>query len=349
MLGLRESADLRTLGFLIFHFSLTIYTWRMHDALSFGLLTLLWPVIAFSSFQGAVATHNTMHCAIFKSEVRWANKLIQVILTLSYGHPVSTYVPGHNLSHHRYTQLRKDAMRTSKLQFRWHFLNGLLFQPIVARDVLYNDIRYTLLQYRLGRPFFKQAYREFIVLIVLQVVLAVLNWRKFLIYIYFPHFFAQWAIVSINLLQHDGCDGTSNGPNCARNFTGKMLNFLMMNNGYHTIHHIKPWLHWSYLPEAHAKEVHPVIHPELEQTSMLSYIWQTFVWPGERLTYEGKPLVFDQVTDEDWVADFYPKDPDERQRIEKMTGTRNETFGSLLCALFASMLISAGSLFGPDA
>jgi len=320
----------------------------MHEVLTLGLQALLLPIIAFTSFQGAVATHNTMHCAIFNSEVRWANKLIQVILTLSYGHPVSTYVPGHNLSHHRYTQLRKDAMRTSKLQFRWHMLNGLFFQPIVARDVLYNDIRYTLLQYRLGRPFFKQAFREFIVLILIQVVLVAINWKKFLIYVYLPHFFAQWAIVSINLLQHDGCDGTSDGANCARNFTGKLLNFLLMNNGYHTIHHIKPWLHWSHLPDAHAKEVHPLIHPALEQESMMSYIWTTFFWPGQRLTFDGKPVALQEGPDEDWVKEFYPKDPKERERIETITGSQKETFGSILVALFASMLVSAGSLFGPE-
>jgi fatty acid desaturase len=239
-------------------------------------------------------------------------------------------------------------MRTTKLQFRWHILNGLLFQPVVARDVLYNDIRYTLMQYRLGRPFFKQAYREFIILIVVQVVLAVINWQKFLLYIYVPHFFAQWAIVSINLLQHDGCDGSVAGVNCARNFTGKVLNFLLMNNGYHTIHHIKPWTHWSHLPEIHAKEIHPTIHPALEQSSMLEYIWQTFFWPGQRVTFDGRPMTGEIGPDEDWVKDFYPKDPSEREKLERMTGNQKETFGSILLALFSSMFVSAGSLFGPE-
>ena len=107
------------------------------------------------SFIGATVVHNTMHCRMFKE--RWANKLWQLLLTLTYGHPVSSYVPGHNLrymqpcsthtmwvllsmvclgmlmtspvcSHHMHTQLEDDLMRTSKVRFRWHFLNGLLFQ-----------------------------------------------------------------------------------------------------------------------------------------------------------------------------------------------------------------------------
>lgn len=77
------------------------------------------------SFFGAVATHNTVHSPVWKS--RTMNRLFQVVLTLTYGHPVSAYVPGHNLSHHKYTQSRKDVMRTSKVRFRWNLLNGLFF------------------------------------------------------------------------------------------------------------------------------------------------------------------------------------------------------------------------------
>jgi len=41
---------------------------------------------------------------------------------------------------------------------------------------------------------------------VTQIGMLVLNWRKFLLYVWLPHFFAQWGIVSMNMLQHDGCD-----------------------------------------------------------------------------------------------------------------------------------------------
>ena len=37
--------------------------------------------------------------------------------------PVSMFVPGHNLSHHKYLQKPKDRMRTDKLRFRWNLLN----------------------------------------------------------------------------------------------------------------------------------------------------------------------------------------------------------------------------------
>jgi len=251
-----------------------------------------------------------MHCSLFKRDLKLRNYIFQMILTLTYGHPVSTYVPGHNLSHHKFTQLRKDIMRTSKVKYEWNLFNFIMFQPTVAGDVLKSDIAYLALQHHLGRPFFIQAIRELVWLLVVQVLLCALDWKKFLLYFYLPHVFAQWGIVSINLLQHDGCDvrpaGSKDG-NITRNFTGPILNFFTMNNGYHGIHHIRPTMHWSDYPAAHEKEVVPFVHPNLNHESILSYMYSAFISPGLRVKYDGSPAVFDEKsegTDEEWVV--YP-------------------------------------------
>ena len=53
---------------------------------------------------------------------------------------------------------------------------------------------------------------------------------------------------------------------------------------------------------AHAEQVHPHIHPALEQRSLLAYLWRTFIAPGERLRYDGTPVVLPALRDdEDWV------------------------------------------------
>ncbi|MCK6589258.1 MAG: fatty acid desaturase, partial [Polyangiaceae bacterium] len=74
------------------------------------------------------------------------------------------------------------------------------------------------------------------------------------------------------------------------------------NNGFHTIHHMEPGLHWSLLPEAHKARVAPHIHPNLDQSSLLGYLWRTFGWPGKRVRYDGAPLVLpDEGPDEEWI------------------------------------------------
>ncbi|KAJ3024737.1 UNVERIFIED_CONTAM: hypothetical protein HDU68_007814 [Siphonaria sp. JEL0065] len=134
------------------------------------------------------------------------------------------------------------------------------------------------------------------------------------------------------MLQHDGCDrpiiakigdprtkAPADGGlapihllniNTSRNFTGSITNFLFFNNGYHNIHHIKPILHWSKLPEAHQQLVKLHIHPSLDQENMLTYFFHTFVL-NNRTMYNGKP--YDPDTDEgpepesvEWFK--YPKE-----------------------------------------
>jgi fatty acid desaturase len=94
-LGLKMAADIRTIAIVSTYFILTALAWSWHEQLGrLGSTVAVW-VLMWFSFCGATTVHNTMHCAMFKS--RHINKVFQVILSHTYGHPVSSYVPGHNL------------------------------------------------------------------------------------------------------------------------------------------------------------------------------------------------------------------------------------------------------------
>ncbi|MDC3958441.1 fatty acid desaturase family protein [Polyangium jinanense] len=295
---LRYRADIRTLCFVAIYFALVAVQWVTAPSALWIAIPLVAVTCVFS-FLGAVATHNTVHCPVFKQ--RWANRAFQVVLTLTYGHPVSAFVPGHNLSHHKHTQTRRDVMRTTKVRYRSNLLNGLLFMPTVGKDVFFADMRYFKAMYRQNPPWFRQMILEATVFLGTMGVLLVLDWKKFLLYVLLPHQYAAWGIITINYLQHDGCDQNSE-YNHSRNFLGKFVNFLAYNNGYHTIHHMEPGLHWSLLPAEHAKRVAPFIHPELDQPSMLVYLFRTFVWPAKRRMYDGKPVEIPaEGPDEEWI------------------------------------------------
>lgn len=250
-------------------------------------------------FLGAVATHNAMHCPVFHRPA--LNRALQVLLTLVYGHPVSAFVPGHNLSHHRYTETSRDVMRTSKIRFEWHLLNLLFFHATIGGDLLRAEWRYVRGAYKRERAWFRQLLLETAVLVLVMGALAVADWRKLLVYVVVPHAYAAWGIVTMNLLQHDGCDRTS-AWNHSRNFTGRWVNWWTFNNGFHTIHHARPGLHWSQLPAEHARVVAPNIHPALEQRSLVAYVIRTYLWPAGRRRYDGAPLaVVAPGVDEDWT------------------------------------------------
>ena len=76
-------------------------------------------------------------------------------------------------------------------------------------------------------------------------------------------------MIFINYIQHVHADPWSE-HNHSRNFVSKLGNWLVFNNGYHTAHHESAGLHWSKLPEAHAKIAH-LIDPALNQQSIFGF------------------------------------------------------------------------------
>lgn len=301
---MRYLADLRTIAFMGVYFGLVAIQWvvpsaSVFDGAHWSVVGTMFVLTSFFSFFCAVATHNTVHSPVFRS--RRANRIFQAFLTLTYGHPVSAFVPGHNLSHHKHTQTDRDVMRTTKVRFRWHLLNGLFFMLSVAPAIMKGESRYFAAMKTRMPAWFRQLRIEQAALWGVYAVLLYLDWKKFLVFVFIPHKYAAWGIISMNMLQHDGCD-EEDKYNHSRNFVGKLVNWFTFNNGFHTIHHEHPGLHWSLLPEAHAKDVAPYIHPALDQKSLAGYIFRTFIWPGKRLRYDGTPLVLPpRAPDREWV------------------------------------------------
>lgn len=295
---LRFQADLRPLFFNAVYFALVALAFSPLVTLEPLTVALLLVPLCVTAFQGAVQTHNAIHSPIFRS--RPLNKAYQVVLTLIYGHPVSSYVPGHNLSHHKHTQSRKDVMRTTKARFSYHLLNLLFFFFCVAPSIMRADSTYIRAMRGRHPRWFRQMLLELAALYGVSIALFVLDWRKALIFWIVPHIWAQWGIVTMNILQHDGCDGESRYDH-SRNFIGKTINWWVFNNGFHTVHHEQPGLHWSLIPEVHAKTIAGNIHPDLDQPSLFAYVWRTFVL-SNRTTYDGKPFALPpEGPDEDWL------------------------------------------------
>jgi len=283
---LRFRADLRTLAVVGLYYALVVS--------SYSLAQSAWGKAGFCaalclvSFLCAVIAHNTVHSPVFESRL-W-NRLFQIALSPGYGHPVSMFVPGHNLSHHEHLQQPKDRMRTDKLRFRWNLLNQLFFGWVVGASITQDNIKYALAMRTKKPQWFAQLMLELGAYAVLIGVGLVLDWKRFLLFIVVPHQYAAWGIMGINFVQHDGCDG-EHLYNHSRNIVGRFVNWLTFNNGFHGIHHMHPALHWSKLPEAHARELHPHVHPALEQPSLLAYCFRAYIWPGRRVRYDGSPLI----------------------------------------------------------
>jgi fatty acid desaturase len=294
---LRNPADWRTISFLCIFALLSTCGW-VFDPPPLLALPLVIATAAFSWFCAIIA-HNTVHSPVFFK--RWQNRIFQVWVSLSYGFPISEYVPGHNLSHHKFMQEREDVMRTTKVNYRWNLLNFLFFFFHVGAGVTAGNYRYQAVMKKRLPAWNRQLLIELVAVWGVKLVLLAIDWRKALLYVIIPHLFAVWGITTVNFLQHDGADD-KHEVNHSRNFVGKVFNFFTLNNGYHGIHHMQPGLHWTLAPAAHAERLHPTIHPALEQPSLFAYMFKAFIYPGKRVDINGKPFTVTPEPDLDWVA-----------------------------------------------
>lgn len=268
LVPLRHAADRRSLLFLALLAGLLGAQWT-------GWLRhwLLLPPTCALAFIACVIKHNHVHCATFTR--RGFNVALGLVVSLLTGHPTTSIITAHNVRHHRHNNTEVDWVRCSLVRFRWNWLNLLVF-PFASVAEMRRDKPSDLRDWRRRRPaLYRQAVAERVVLYTALAALALGDWAATLRYLAVPWLFGQWGIVSINLLQHQGCDPTS-AYDHSRNVTGRITNWFVLNNGFHTAHHLRPALHWSLLPEFHREVVAPRIEPALSHRSMLAAAWRQF-------------------------------------------------------------------------
>ena len=295
---LKYKADRRTLVAVALYFAATILAW-LYFPENWGLRFLVIALLCTLSFVCAVIIHNTIHHPIFNA--RWMNKVFQVVLSFTYGHSVSAYVPGHNFSHHQHTQTDLDRIRTDKMRFKWNLLNQLFFFFRMAPGIMRDENVFAKRMMTENPRWFFQYVFEMVLVQGVKFGLLFYDWQLALMLVFIPHVYAAWGIVGTNFWQHDGCD-EHHEFNHSRNFIGGVINYIAFNNGYHGAHHDNPHMHWSLLPAYHKENIHGKIHPNLEQTNLFTYLWKTCIWPAKRLDYLGKPVVLPpEKEDADWV------------------------------------------------
>ena len=281
----RRSEDYRT---LLWVFVLTPALVALHYARP-DLGPWLLPVSCYFAIATGVIAHNHMHRPVLHAKA--ANELFSAWISIFYGYPVFAWLPTHNLNHHKLVNRRGDATITWRYTNRhnaWvagtYFFVSAYFQSVWIKDYI-RDAR------RNKPEVFQRIVGQYVVTygvhagalalaIVQRGPLAGLKLWAFALGI--PAFAALWTIMLFNYCQHVHTDPWS-AHNHSRNFEGKLLNFLLFGNGYHTVHHEKPSLHWADAAPEHAA-IRPLIDSRLCHRSMWWFFFQQYVlapfWPS---------------------------------------------------------------------
>jgi fatty acid desaturase len=226
------------------------------------------------SFLNAVVIHNHLHRGVFHSHR--LNMIWRCVLSFGALYPASANVPSHNLVHHHFEDDgQPDWADPSHVRFGWNLLNLIHFPNIAGPRTFAGVGRWIATTRQAG--FARQYAAELAVAFGLTGALLLYDFWPALLFVVLPQLYGARCILRINLIQHDGTD-TASEWNHSRNFVGRAFNWIMCNNGYHTIHHNRAGLHWSELAAAHRREVLPRIDPALDEPSMVRYLLRTYGW-----------------------------------------------------------------------
>lgn len=230
------------------------------------------------SFSVQTVTHNVLHGALFESPAM--NRGFRLVLSFCGLFPVSSVIPSHNLVHHHFDDDgQPDWASPRHARFSWNLLNLLHFPNIIGPITFAGINRWALVK---GRALYRrQSAQESVFAFGLTGALLASDFWTTLFFILVPQLWGARWFLRVNLIQHDGCDESSQ-YNHSRNFGGRLLNWFSVNAGYHTAHHNRASLHWTQLAHSHAEDIAPHMDPTLLEPSLLMYLARTYVFRWSR-------------------------------------------------------------------
>jgi fatty acid desaturase len=233
---------------------------------------ILYGWFLFMAVSVAIIAHNHNHVPMWRS--RPLNILTDYWLTLFYGFPAFGWIPTHNKNHHLLNNKQGDYTITWRLSEKNNIFT-LLSYPTVSSYFQQKPIAGHLKKlWRSDRTKFSLAASQYALLGVYYAAAIFWNWKKALLYIVVPHQVSLFSILIFNYVQHVHTDEESEYSH-ARNFTG-LINLALFNNGFHTIHHKAPGIHWSKTPAAQ-KEIEHLIDPSLNERSFWWYMLRVYL------------------------------------------------------------------------
>jgi beta-carotene hydroxylase len=249
-MGINHKSDfvpaLLVIGQIVFLFSIWLYV------NSFVALALLSAVSILPRVGSAMIVHNSAHFKIFSNKV--SNAIFDLFLYLETGMMTSKFRLHHNIGHHsNYLDPKKDPST-------WVWRDGKVMPRMVYICRYFVTHTYFSIQIGLNyRKLLKQYIFQQLFFIAVLVSLFIIKPTSALIVFFIPMVVVWLSFINFTYDDHVGLFGSSEYQ-ASFSKTGKLVNLLIFNNGYHLAHHLQPRLHWSELPAAHKRVKYE--HPE---------------------------------------------------------------------------------------
>lgn len=248
---LNYKADRGPVAYTVAVFALRMAIWALAAPLVCAFSVI--PLAVLGMFIAPI-NHHHQHLNSFRAP--WLNRLYDLALALQCGVPPYGWVLHHNLGHH--VNYLNQRPHQNPDESRWTRADGSQMGRLeYSIDLLFH---YQIDMVRVGLKHPK--YFRYFLLMKLPVwgLIGVGLWLRpletalvFLLPSFITLFHTMWATYE----HHAGCVPTDHFD-ASRNRDNPYYNWMTGNLGLHTAHHKRPGLHWSLLPELHARIQHRI-------------------------------------------------------------------------------------------
>jgi fatty acid desaturase len=237
----------------------------IYMACATGLFILQWnlngvhvPLVILScamAYGTGCILHNHAHLSMWHNKP--PNVLTDYWLVLLRGDGAYSWLPTHVNNHHRFSNHPGDMTQTYRFSEHnnlWNLIRYTAFGGALYVGAVFGYIA----SFRVRQPRrFWYLLSQMILHWVFLAAAFFIDSEKALVFIVIPQMFGLITMVSTGYFQHHHTDEHS-PINFARNFTGRLNNWMHFNHGYHTVHHIDQSLHWTEWPRAHGAVEHEI-------------------------------------------------------------------------------------------
>lgn len=295
---LRYKADLRSVVFMILAAVVLVVMWQFGFDMPLYAFVPLYIAQLLLAVIVAVMVHNHQHLSMWTSKTM--NYITDYWLTIFYGFPIFAWIPTHMGNHHVNVNTEEDYTRTYKYSDKNNLLTLITYPSIsgVSQQKPVKDFFFAT--YKRNKKRFFTQFLQIFFLIAFVAVTVILDWQKAILFVIIPQQISLYSVLIFNYVQHVHADESTKFNN-SRNFVGKTLNFLLLNNGYHMAHHLYPKVHWSLLNQKH-KEIEPNIHPSLVESDFGWFLLRVYVLSIFVPKYRSRQLRFDTNGDQPDIA-----------------------------------------------
>jgi fatty acid desaturase len=239
----RHAADRAPVAAILAVFAVDLAIYSTVDSV---LWLLCWTVLG-AIVKGHVCAWNHHHQHVPTFESTLLNRALELVYGLQTGITSHTWVLHHVVGHHM------DYLDQDRDESRWRARDGRVMGVVeysleVALTAYPRAYEVSKRFPRFRGPFLRMGA------LTLAVVVGLVGYRPIpALFVFVLPMIVSLVLTSWATHSHHSGKPTSDHLLASNNILHRGYNVLTGNLGYHTAHHVRPGLHWSKLPELHAK------------------------------------------------------------------------------------------------